>query len=126
MERCRKRRSEGEKTGPNPTDRAKRGTKRSLLTEAAGIPIGVAVDGTNRVDFQLARETLESIPLRRPRPTKQHPQGLCLDKGYDYAEIHDLVAELHFTGHIARRGQPQHALKCNAGHNTWRASILIG
>jgi putative transposase len=44
--RCQKHRSEG-KTGLNPTDQAKGGTKRSLLTEAAGIPVGLAVDGAN-------------------------------------------------------------------------------
>src|SRR5258708_14689384 len=35
-------------TGPNPTDRGKRGTKRSLLTDEAGIPLALAVDGANR------------------------------------------------------------------------------
>ena len=70
---------------------------------SAGIPVGVAVDGANRVDFKLARE--ESIPIRRPRPTKLSPQGLCLDKGYDYAEVDALVDEFRLTGHIARRGQ---------------------
>ena len=33
----------GEKTGPNPTDRGKLGTKRSVVTDARGIPVGVAV-----------------------------------------------------------------------------------
>ena len=38
----------GEKrTGPNPTDRGKSGTKRSLLVEGQGIPIGITVDGAN-------------------------------------------------------------------------------
>jgi transposase len=32
----------GEATGPNPTDRAKSGVKRSLLTEGHGIPLGLA------------------------------------------------------------------------------------
>src|SRR5438309_1747078 len=68
------------KTGPNPTDRGKLGTKRSLLTEGNGIPIGVAVDGANRVDFKMLRETVESIPVERPEPTRRSPQGLCLDK----------------------------------------------
>jgi len=104
----------GKKTGPNPTDRAKGGTKRSVLTDAAGIPVGVAVDGANRVDFKLARETLESIPVRRPRPTKQNPQGLCLDKGYDYAEVDALVDEFRFTGHISRRGTEPRAVKRTA------------
>ena len=42
----------GEKTGPNPTDRGKGGVKRSLLTEAQGIPVGLAVDGANRHDMK--------------------------------------------------------------------------
>jgi transposase len=121
--RCRRRRWEGKKTGPNPTDRAKGGSKRSLLTEAAGIPVGLAVDGANRVDFKLARETLESIPLRRPRPTKDRPQGLCLDKGYDYAEIDALVEEFRFTGHIARRGQPKRKVK-RAARNKARRWVV--
>ena len=66
MERCRRRRSAGKKTGPNPTDRGKGGTKRCVLTEAEGIPIGLAVDGANRNDFKMARETVDgAVPLRR-------------------------------------------------------------
>lgn len=72
------------------------------------------------MDFQLARETLESIPLRRPRPKKHRPQGLCLDKGYDYAEIDALVDEFRFTGHIARRGQQQRKVKRTAGSKARR------
>jgi putative transposase len=90
------------------------------LTEGAGIPVGLAVDGANRVDFKLARETLESIPIRRPRPTKHRPQGLCLDKGYDYAEIDALVDEFRFTGHVARRGQPQCKVKRTASNKARR------
>lgn len=39
----------GEKsTGPNPTDRAKSGTKRSsLLVDGKGVPLGITVDGAN-------------------------------------------------------------------------------
>ena len=35
----------GPATGPNPTDRAKSGTKRSLLTDGHGIPLGLATAG---------------------------------------------------------------------------------
>ena len=79
--------------GPNPTDRAKGGVKRSLLTDADGIPLGLAVDGANRNDFKMVRETIESIPVRRPRPKDGRRQGLCLDKGYDYDEARELAAE---------------------------------
>jgi hypothetical protein len=43
-----------EKTGPNPTDRAKRGVKRSLLVEGHGIPIGLEGEGTSSNDAQEA------------------------------------------------------------------------
>ena len=55
--------------GKNPTDRGKIGTKRSLLTEGGGVPIGLAVEGANRNDFKMVRETIESIPVKRPAPT---------------------------------------------------------
>lgn len=60
------------------------------------------------------RETLESIPIKRPRPTRTAPQGLCLDKGYDYSEVDDLVDEFGFTGHIARRGKDAKTIKRTA------------
>jgi putative transposase len=65
----------GEKTGPNPTDRAKKGTKRSLLTDAAGIPIGVAVDGANRNDHKMAVPTGVRDPPnhRNHRGPGDHP-----------------------------------------------------
>ena len=34
-----------EKTGPNPTDRGKRGVKRSVLTDGRGVPFGVVITG---------------------------------------------------------------------------------
>ena len=57
--------------------------KRSLLTETADIPVGLATAGANTNDFKLLRQTLDSIPVERPRPTDARPQGQCLDKGYD-------------------------------------------
>jgi putative transposase len=95
----------GEKTGPNPTDRAKSGTKRSVLVEAAGLPVGLAVAGANVNDFKLARETLESIPVKKPRPSPRRRQGLCLDKGYDYDEVRRLAHEYRLTPHIRSRGE---------------------
>jgi putative transposase len=38
----------GAATGPNPTDRGKLGTKRSLLTDGAGLPLALVIDGANR------------------------------------------------------------------------------
>lgn len=94
----------GEETGRNPTDRGKIGTKRSLLTDAQGVPVGVAVAGANVHDKRLVRETIESIPVDRPQPTRSKPQNMCQDKGYDYPDVRELVAEYGYTAHIPRRG----------------------
>ncbi len=97
----------GKSTGPNPTDRAKSGVKRSLHVEAEGVPIGVAVSGANTHDMKLVEPTLENMMVERPKPTKMRPQNMCLDKGFDFPEIDELVAEWGYTGRIARKGVDQ-------------------
>lgn len=82
-----------------------------MQTEGGGLPIGVAVAGANVNDFKLARETIESIPLDRPKPTRTQPQGLCLDKGYDYDEVRALAREFGYTAHIRSRGEEAQWLK---------------
>ena len=104
----------GEKNRAQSTDRAKSGTKRSLLTDGAGVPIGLAVGGANVNDFKLLRETIASIPVERPEPTAASPQGMCLDKGYDYDEVRELLAEFGFTAHIRSRGEEAQELKRSA------------
>jgi len=94
-----------ENTGPNPTDRAKRGTKRHVLTEGHGIPLAVVVTGANRNDFKETRRVLEQIVIARPKPTARKQQHLCLDKGYDFPEVDEIVADFGYTAHISRRGQ---------------------
>ena len=87
------------------------------MVDANGIPLGLAVDGANRNDMKLTRATLESIPeaAARPAPTAAAPQGLCLDKGYDYDEVRDIAAEFAFTAHIKARGEEAQELKRKAG-----------
>jgi putative transposase len=110
----------GEKTGPNPTDRAKKGVKRSLLTEAKGVPIGLAIDGANRHDSKMVAATIQSIPVERPEPTEQEPQGMPLDKAYDSDEVRDLVKEFDYTAHIRARGEEAQAIKHEAGFKARR------
>ena len=65
--------------------------------------MGLVVAGANRPDMKLVGATLASLPVKRPRVTKKHPQHLCLDAGYDYPEVHELVAAWGFTAHIRPR-----------------------
>jgi transposase len=110
----------GDVTGPNPTDRAKAGVKRSLLTEGHGVPLGLEVAGANRNDMKLVRATIESIVVERPKPTDEQPQGMCLDKGYDYDEVREILHEFGFTAHIRSRGEEAKELVREAGQRARR------
>jgi putative transposase len=110
----------GKKTGPNPTDRAKDGVKRSLLTEGHGVPIGLAIDGANRHDMKLVRPTIESLVVERPEPTEQQLQGMCLDKGYDYDEVRAILTEFGCTAHIRGRGDEATQMVREAGKRARR------
>ena len=106
--------------GRNPTDRGKSGVKRSLLTEGHGVPIGLTIDSAKRHDMKLVRPTLESMVAERPEPTEEQPQGMCLDKGYDYDEVREILEEFGFTAHIKARGEEAKEVKAEAGKRARR------
>jgi transposase len=70
--------------------------------------------------MKLVRETLESIVVDRPEPTEEEPQGMCLDKGYDYQEVRDILVEFGFTAHIRSRGEEANELAAEAGKRARR------
>lgn len=102
----------GKKVGPNPTDRGKRGVKRSLLVEGKGVPVGVAVDGANRHDSKLVERTLDSIPVRRPKPTRERPQHMCLDKSYDFEFVLKVLAEYNLIPMFVAAGRKPERVAC--------------
>ena len=65
----------GGQVGPNPTDRGKAGTKRSLLVEGQGGPLSVVIAGANVHDTKLLEATLDAIVVERPTPTEERPQS---------------------------------------------------
>lgn len=85
------------------------------LTDAVGLPIAIEIAGANRHDMKLTKATLSAIVIPRPIPTVDEPQGLCLDKGFDYDEVRDVVLEFGFTAHIHSRGEEAKAMKREAG-----------
>jgi putative transposase len=95
----------GEETGPNPTDRAKPGTKKSLRVEGDGGPLGAVIAGANVLDFQLLDETICAAVVDRPDPGEVE-QHLCLDAGYDNAPTREVVEGHGYVGHTrpAREG----------------------
>ena len=84
------------------------------------MPLAVVIEGANRHDCKLVEATLESIAVDRPQPTTKRPQGLCLDKGYDYEEVRALAQEFGYTAHIRARGEEAQAIKREAGYKARR------
>jgi putative transposase len=108
----------GAASGPNPTDRAKLGVQRRLLTDGAGIPLAAAIDGANRHDMKLLAATLDGIVVTRPAPDADAPPHLYLDAGYNYAAVRAEAVERAYDAHIRGRGEERAA---KAAQPDWRA-----
>jgi putative transposase len=84
------------------------------------VPLGIVVAGANRPDMKLLAPTLYSMVVARPEPTEEEPQGLCLDKGYDYEEVRATLAAFGFTAHITARDKEARVCKRQAGSKARR------
>ncbi|KXF59865.1 transposase [Burkholderia thailandensis] len=98
----------GRKTGPNPTDRARPGSKHHLATDANGTPIAAILTGANRNDVTQLIPLIEAIaPIKgvRGRPLSR-PKRVYADRGYDHDKYRRILHERGIPTSIARRGQP--------------------
>jgi transposase len=93
----------GQVAGPSPVDRRKQGLKRSVATEAAGIPLAAVPAPANRRDDGLLAATLDAVGLLGPLPQRPTVQ---LDAGYDWQPCREVLAKLDMAGEIATRGVP--------------------
>lgn len=55
--------------------------------------------------MKMTEATIENIVVKRPKPTREKPQDLCLDKGFDFDVIREVVATQHTIAHIRTRGE---------------------
>ncbi|TXN06761.1 IS5 family transposase [Methylobacterium sp. WL103] len=97
----------GAETGPNPTDRGKPGTKRHLVVDARGTPLGVVLTGANPHNSTQLVATLDAIPPVRSddrgRP-RHRPGKLHADKAYDHRRCRRECRARGIRPRIARRG----------------------
>jgi hypothetical protein len=93
----------GETAGRSPVDRGKLGLKRSMASDATGIPLHVVAAGANRNDAPLLAPTLAGVEALGPLPERI---AVHLDRGYDSAPTRALLEGLALTGVIARKGEP--------------------
>jgi putative transposase len=78
----------------------------------------VSIEGANRPDMKLLEATFAALLLARPGA--EVPQGICLDKGYDYQAVRDFLATLGVTAHIRSRGEEVKALSQLPGYRARR------
>lgn len=96
----------GPKTGRNPTDRGKSGSKIHLLVDERGAPLAIFVTGANEHDKWSADDLIVHIVVKRPH-SEQH---FCADRGYDYEDVHQFVGLHNYIEHIKhrrRRNEPK-------------------
>ena len=90
----------GQTAGPSPVDRRKQGLKRSMVTDAGGIPLGAVPAPANRRDDGLLAATLDTIGVVGVLPERP---VVHLDAGYDYQTCRQALAERGMVGEIATR-----------------------
>jgi transposase len=93
------------KTGPNPTDRGKAGSKHHVITDATGVPLATTLTGANSHDVTQLLPLVEAIPpiggkIGRPR---QRPKRIQGDRGYDSQPHRDELRRRGIASNLARR-----------------------
>lgn len=95
----------GDHSGPNPTDRAKDGCKRHVVSDAGGIPLLVVTTPANVPDHKPLLEMIDALPaVRMPRGRpRRRPGDLVGDRAYGVADIIAEVLERRIGSLLAPR-----------------------
>ena len=96
----------GVKTGRNPTDRGKSGSKIHLLVDERGAPLAIWITGANEHDKWSADDLIVHVVVKRPY-SEQH---FCADRGYDFEDVHTFVSLSNYVAHIKhkrKRNEPK-------------------
>ena len=92
----------GDLTGPNPTDRAKRGTKYHVAVDGDGVPVASAATAAN-INDTLVFERLFLAAFA----VMARIRTVFADKGYDAEHHRELCRAFGTEPHIHKRGQPR-------------------
>jgi transposase len=84
-----------------------KGTKISLATDKAGIPLAGLIESAQVSEYKLALPTIDLIEVpRRPRHPKRRPNKLCADRGYDAKWLRDEIRKRNIQPRIPKRRKP--------------------
>ena len=95
----------GEKTGPNPVDRGRPGSKRHLLVDGNGTPLVAVLTGAQVHDSKIFEELVDGVePVKGPRGRpRKRPEKLHADKGYDYQSCRRYLHRRGIKARIAKQ-----------------------
>lgn len=105
------------------------------MTDRRGVPVALQITAANVHDKWMVASVLDTIALRGARGPRR-PENLCLDKGYDYADVEKAIRVRQVRPHIRRRGEnallgcvrgkPRRWVveRTNAWHNQFRGLLI--
>jgi transposase len=80
-------------------DRGRTATKRHLITDGAGLPLGVAITAANVNDYGQLLPLLDQVAVG---PGRQ----VLADRGYDSKAVREGISERGFEPRVAQRNRP--------------------
>jgi transposase len=95
-----------------------------MLVDGAGVPLSLVATGANRHDVSQLETLLDSLVIERP-DIFEHPQHLCLDKGYSGEPALETVVVRGFIPHIKSRGEEKSEKKNNREYKARRWIIEV-
>lgn len=95
----------GEKTGANPTDRRKPGSKHHVLTDGGGVPLNMILTGANRHDVTQLLPLVDGVPeiAGKPGRPRKRLEELYADRAYDSEPHRKELKDRGIKPHLARR-----------------------
>ena len=95
----------GEKTGKNPTDRARLGTKHHVLVDGKGVPLAICITGANRHDVTQVIPLVNDVPAVRGKlgHPKKRPSEIYADRAYDSEDVRKTLRSLKIAPYLAKR-----------------------
>lgn len=98
----------GEKTGPNPTDRARPGTKHHVMTDAQGVPLVATPTAANVNEVTQVESMLDQVPAVKGKPgrPRKTPEELYGDRAYSSKPLQKKLRRRGIQPFLAQRGTP--------------------
>jgi transposase len=97
----------GTKTGPNPTDKGKPGTKRHIVLDRTGVPLAAMITAANTRDSMIFEESIDAIePIKRPGRggPRKRPGKPRADKAHDDKKRARALGRRGVKRRMARKG----------------------